>query len=525
MNQENLEATPVASQETETNHSLQTTGETSPIATEHVLSEEKPFLEEVHPALSLEREITEPEIQEPIDTGSIYDEYESEIENIVEPENPLPEITLEELSPVIQAALIANGWNKLMPVQSRTVPYMLSGRDMLIQSKTGSGKTGAFLIPLVSIMEEEHAHPQALILVPTRELAVQVMDEFTKLSNGRKLRAVALFGGVKYEAQIEALRKGVHLVVATPGRLLDLLEQRILDFDSLRDLVMDEADEMLGLGFYPDMKAIQRYLPDNYCTTMFSATVPPAVKSLSREFQASTRGFLSLSSKNMSTDALEHIYHVVEAMDKDRSILRLLEFHHPESAIIFCNMKRDVHYLCEFLTQHGFDVGELSGDVNQAQRTKTLRAFRDQSLKILIATDVAARGIDISHVTHVFLHDHPEDNEVYVHRAGRTARAGKTGKAISVVTAVEEISLKKTKTLFGFNFKKEEMPSESEVRNKVCQRLIVHLEQRLHDLKPVQERRVRQYVPMAQDLVQMGARPEILALLLEDYVRHHAGKF
>jgi ATP-dependent RNA helicase DeaD len=212
-------------------------------------------------------------------------------------------------------------------------------------------------------------------------------------------------------------------------------------------------------------------------------------------------------------------------MDKDRSILRLLEFHHPESAIIFCNMKRDVHYLCEFLTQHGFDVGELSGDVNQAQRTKTLRAFRDQSLKILIATDVAARGIDISHVTHVFLHDHPEDNEVYVHRAGRTARAGKTGKAISVVTAVEEISLKKTKTLFGFNFKKEEMPSESEVRNKVCQRLIVHLEQRLHDLKPVQERRVRQYVPMAQDLVQMGARPEILALLLEDYVRHHAGKF
>lgn len=470
-------------------------------------------------------ETSELEDEPVVEAIDIYREYESEIESVVEPENPLPDAKLEDLAPVIQSALVAGGWTKLMPVQSKTIPYMLSGRDMLIQSKTGSGKTGAFLIPLISIMVPEYVHPQALVLVPTRELAVQVKDEFDKIAAGRNLNAVAIYGGVKYEPQLKALKAGAHLIVATPGRLLDLLEQKALDFESLRDLVMDEADEMLSLGFYPDMKSLQRYLPENYCTTMFSATIPAKVQSLSREFQVGNRGFLSLSSKKMSTDALEHIYHVVEAMDKDRSILNLLEYHNPESCIVFCNMKRDVEYLTQFLRQNGWNVGELSGDVSQTQRTKTLRAFRDQSLKILIATDVAARGIDISHVTHVLLHDHPDDNDVYLHRAGRTARAGKTGKAISVVSVVEEINLKKTQAIHGIPFKKEELPSESDVRKVVCNRLVVYMEHVLHDLKPVQKRRVDQYLPLVQDLIEGGARPEILALLVEEYARKHAGCF
>lgn len=480
-----------------------------------VLAEVQVEAADVQPDLALEAEAPK----------DIYSEYEAEIEHVVEPENPLPDAKLEDLDPVVQNALIAGGWTKLMPVQAKTIPYMLSGRDMLIQSKTGSGKTGAFLIPLISIMVAEYAHPQALVLVPTRELAVQVKDEFDKIAAGRGLRAAAIFGGVKYEPQIKELKQGAHLIVATPGRLLDLLEQKLVDFESLRDLVMDEADEMLSLGFYPDMKSLQRYLPENYCTTMFSATIPAKVQSLSREFQVPSRGFLSLSSKKMSTDALEHIYHVVEAMDKDKAILGLLEYHNPESCIVFCNMKRDVEYLTQFLRQNGWNVGELSGDVSQAQRTKTLRAFRDQSLKILIATDVAARGIDISHVTHVLLHDHPDDNDVYLHRAGRTARAGKTGKAISVVSVVEEINLKKTQAIHGIGFKKEDLPSEAEVRKMVCNRLVVYMEHILHDLKPVQKRRVDQYLPLVQSLIEGGARPEILALLVEEYARKHAGCF
>ena len=179
---------------------------------------------------------------------------------------------------------------------------------------------------------------------------------------------------------------------------------------------------MLSMGFYEDMKKILRYLPEQYCTTLFSATIPQQVKSLSREFQAGNRGFLSLKTNIGEESPLDHYYTVVEALEKDQSILKILQYENPESCIVFCNMKRDVQYLYDFLKPRGFSVGVLSGDVSQGQRQKTLKAFREKKLKILIATDVAARGIDISHVTHVLLHDHPEDNEVYVHRAGRTAR-------------------------------------------------------------------------------------------------------
>ncbi len=439
-------------------------------------------------------------------------------EQVIEPDNPLPDFTFDQIDPTWQERLRAAGWSKLMPVQVKTIPYMLAGRDLIVQSKTGSGKTGAFLIPLLQVLEVNHPYPQALILLPTRELALQVEQEFRRLTVGTDLKCAILYGGVKYEPQIKALREGVHLVVATPGRLLDHLQKKNLDFRSLRDLVMDEADEMLSMGFYPDMKALQAYLPKQYCCTLFSATIPETVKSLSREFQMKDRGFLSLSQDQISTDALVHSYMVVDPMEKDSTIRRILEIEQPESCIIFCNMKRDVEYLGSYLTSRGFSVGILTGDVQQKLRQKTLTAFREQKLPILIATDVAARGIDISHVTHVLLHDHPDDSEVYIHRSGRTARAGRKGKAISVVTPVEEIALKKTANTFGIEFEKTAPPTQEEADQRIANLLIAGLERDLRNLSPAMTKRMRRYIPIAKHLISEERAEEFAYLLMNRWM-------
>jgi len=438
-------------------------------------------------------------------------------EDIVEPENPLPDAKLEDLSENIQSALVTLGWENLMPVQRKAIPYMRSGRDMLIQSKTGSGKTGAFVIPLLEIIEVEHCFPQSLILVPTRELATQVAGEVEKLAAGSGIKSVAIFGGVGYEPQIRALREGVHVVIATPGRLIDHLEKRNLDFNSLRDLVLDEADEMLSMGFYPDIQRIKRYLPRQYCTTMFSATIPQNVRSLAREFQASNAGFLSLSYRKVDAQNLDHVYHVVDAMEKDTAVLNILERENPESCIIFCNMKKDVHYLNEFLNAYGFNTGALSGDISQKHRDQILQQFRGRKLAILIATDVAARGIDISHVSHVIIHDHPDDHEVYIHRAGRTARAGRSGLAISIVTAVEERELMQTAADFGIRFQKQELPAREDIDNKIRQRCAEWLEREKRGLKKRAKTRLDRYLPLVDDLVAADEEKELLALLLDKF--------
>lgn len=436
---------------------------------------------------------------------------------IIEPENPLPDIKFSDLDDITKVALEGAGWSSLLPVQSKTIPYMNAGRDMLIQSKTGSGKTGAFLIPLFQIIEESHEYPQALILAPTRELALQIKTECDRIQGDRNIKSVALYGGVKYQPQMDALRDGVHLVIATPGRLMDHLAQGNLDFNDLRDLILDEADEMLSMGFYEDMKKIKKmYLPEQYCTTMFSATFTESIKTLSREFQAANAGFLSLSFDKISTDALAHSYMVVDPMEKDKTITNILDTEDPESCIIFCNMKRDVEYLSDYLKKFGYEPGILSGDVSQAQRQRTLKKYRNKTLKILIATDVAARGIDISHVTHVLLHDHPEDSEVYIHRAGRTARAGRKGKAISIVTPVEELALKRTANQFSIKFEKVNPPTEAEASAKLVEVLKVHLKDEQRKLKIAYQNQMPRFANMVK-AIQDDEESELLGMLLHRY--------
>ncbi len=438
---------------------------------------------------------------------------------IIEPKNKLPDYTFDMLPEEQKAILREHGWTELMPVQRKSIPYMLAARDMLVQSKTGSGKTGAYALPLLQVIVRDHPYPQALILVPTRELCIQVQEEFEKLSKGTGIKSVAIFGGVNYEPQIKALRSGVHVIVATPGRLMDHIQRGNVDLLSIRDLVLDEADEMLSMGFYPDMQKIRKYLPKAISCTMYSATIPQTVKSLAREFQRPGADFLSLSYDKVIANNLEHRYYTCDVMEKDSMTIKVLEYYNPESCMIFCNYKRDVSYLEQVLSGYGFEVGALSGDVAQNLREKTLNAFRDKKLKILICTDVAARGIDVDHVTHVLVYDHPADHEVYVHRSGRTARAGRSGLCISLITPVEEIDLRQTAVDFGINFIKMDPLTNDEIAKKVSERTKVRLEEvRKHFGGQKATERISRMLPLVKDLANGTTDDQmLLAYLLDRY--------
>jgi ATP-dependent RNA helicase DeaD len=436
---------------------------------------------------------------------------------IKEPQDKLPDYFIEDLPLRLQETIKELGWSELMPVQKKTIPYMMQGRDMLIQSKTGSGKTGAFLLPLLQVIVPEHIYPQVLILVPTRELALQVHGETELLSKGLGIRSCAIFGGVGFENQIHALRNGVHIIVATPGRLLDHAQRGNIDFRSIRDLVLDEADEMLGMGFYPDMQRIRRYLPKQISCTMFSATIPQTVKSLAREFQRPNADFLSLSYDQVIAKNLEHRYYASDAMGKDSLLIKILEWENPESCMIFCNMKKDIAYLEQVLRDYGFPVKALSGDISQAERERVLGEFRENKLKLLICTDVAARGIDVSHVTHVIVYDHPSDHEVYVHRSGRTARAGRSGLAISLITSVEEIEIQKTAADFGINFIKMQPINEDELASRIRQRAEAKLDRERRFLGQKQNERMCRYLPLVEELSQNADGKELLAYLLDSH--------
>ena len=436
---------------------------------------------------------------------------------IIEPEHKLPDYTFDMLPEEQKAILRGHGWTDLMPVQRKTIPYMLAARDMLVQSKTGSGKTGAYVLPLLQVIVRDHVFPQALILVPTRELCLQVQDEIEKLSAGTGIRSVAIFGGVSYEPQLKALREGVHIIVATPGRLMDHVQRGNVDFLDIRDLVLDEADEMLSMGFYPDMQKIRKYLPKAIACTMFSATIPQTVKSLAREFQRPSAEFLSLSYDKVIANNLEHRVYSCDVMDKDSMTIKLLEYYIPDSCMIFCNKKSDVNYLEQVLSGYGFNVGALSGDVAQNMREKTLNAFRDKKLKILICTDVAARGIDVDHVTHVIVYDHPDDHEVYVHRSGRTARAGRSGICISLITPVEEIEIKQTAADFGINFIRMEPLTNEEIANKVSERARVKLEQERNRFGGQKAReRISRMIPLVKELANGSEEDQMLLAYLID---------
>lgn len=446
-------------------------------------------------------------------------------EDLAKTENPEDQsVCLQDLPSYLQEACGRMGWSGLTPVQSRTIPYLTRGKDVMVQSRTGTGKTAAYLLPLFEKIDFSKPTCQALVLVPTRELARQVIAEAEAVGNGIGVRTAALYGGASYSVQLTALHEGAQFVVGTPGRVLDHLLKGTLKLDGLHFLVLDEADRMLSMGFYPDMKAVQGYLPRRRITTaLFSATYPPHVKRLAGEFLQSPQ-VLSLSSDHMHVTEVEHVYYKAPGMMRDRALIRILEMENPTSAIIFCNTKANVHYVTVVLKRFGYDADELSSDLSQGARDKVLSRVRAGDLRFLVATDVAARGIDIPELSHVIQYEPPEDPEVYIHRAGRTGRAGASGQAIILVDVIEELKMKSIASQFSVPIQERSLPEDADVQEIMGERAIALLEARMRTKDLLQKERMQRFAPLAQAL---GEDPEVrslMAMLLDEFYQASVSK-
>ncbi len=443
---------------------------------------------------------------------------QEDVTDIIEPDDKLPDFAFAELEEPLRSTVARSGWARPLLVQAKGMPYLLAGRDLIVQSRTGSGKTGAFMLPGLMRINAGGAYCQMLVLAPTRELALQVHGEAVRLAEGTGIGAVAVYGGVGYGPQIEAFEKGTQIVIGTPGRMLDHLTRRKLSLDRLRFLVLDEADEMLSMGFYPDMLRILRFLPRERQSSMFSATIPPKVRALAKEFLREA-DFLSLSHGRVHLEQTDHIYYAVPSMGKERALVRILETENPDSAIIFCNTKDKVRFLAEVLERFGFDTDQITADLTQIQREKVMRRVRQQRLRFLVATDVAARGIDITHLSHVILFDLPQDFESYIHRSGRTGRAGAGGIAISLVTASQEAELQRIARHYKINMEVRQLPDEEALRQLVAERLTVLLEDKRRDLGGVERERIERFMPLAKSLTESEDELNLIAMLLEESYR------
>ncbi len=446
-------------------------------------------------------------------------------DEIVEPVNTLPAIAFEQLSPTMQEAARRAGWTKLMPVQARSIPYLLAGRDLMVQSRTGSGKTGAFLLPILERIDRSKPVTQALILAPTRELALQVAEEAAKLGGDEPVNVLPIYGGVGYGPQLDGLKAGAHIVVGTPGRILDHLDRRTLVLDDLKILVLDEADRLLSMGFYPDMRQLKRSLPPRRHGFMFSATFPASVRSLAREFLHEP-DFLSLSKDHIHVAEVPHIYYEVPAMEKDRALVRIIEVENPESALIFCNTKVRTNYVATVLQRFGYDADQLTADLGQGAREAVIKRFHEGKLRFLVATDIAARGIDVEQLAAVIQYEFPEETELYIHRAGRTGRAGAAGVAISLVSREERRDFVRVCAKYSIEMEKHPLPTDEDVAAVVGERAAGLLEAARRGRDRLQVERMQRMLPLVGTLYETEDERALLAMLLDDfYQQSHHGAF
>jgi ATP-dependent RNA helicase DeaD len=355
------------------------------------------------------------------------------------PETETPEVTFADLGvaePVLRA-LTEVGYETPSPIQARTIPPLLEGRHVVGLAQTGTGKTAAFAVPVLSQLDPKAAKPQALVLAPTRELALQVSEAFERYAaHMRDVRVLPVYGGQGYGVQLSALRRGVHVVVGTPGRIIDHLEKGTLDLSALRFLVLDEADEMLTMGFAEDVETILADTPDDKQVALFSATMPPAIRRMAEKYLDDAVE-VTVKGKTSTSSTITQRYLEVSFPQKLDAMTRILEVENFEAMIVFVRTKQATEQLAERLRARGFAAAAINGDVAQAQRERTVGQLKDGSLDILVATDVAARGLDVERISHVVNYDIPTDTESYVHRIGRTGRAGRKGDAISFITPRE----------------------------------------------------------------------------------------
>ncbi|HHQ44528.1 MAG TPA: DEAD/DEAH box helicase [Candidatus Altiarchaeales archaeon] len=345
-----------------------------------------------------------------------------------------------ELSSNVIKDLDFHGMETMMPIQQESIPLLLEGSDLIAQAKTGTGKTLAFAVPIVEKVNLEDRFVQALIITPTRELAIQVSGEIKKIGVQKKLKVACVYGGKSIDVQSKSIRGGAQVVVGTPGRMLDMMKRRILDIGRIRMLVLDEADRMLDMGFIDDIMRIIDATPNDRQTMLFSATIDDRVRHFAQKITRDAK-HISTGCDELTVEGIEQCYYEIDRQDKLDFFEKVVRMETPESAIIFCNTKRWSETLIKLLKRRGLDAQALHGGMSQAQREKVMDGFRQKKFRYLIATDVAARGLDIDDVSHVFNYDIPQEPSNYVHRIGRTGRAGKKGKAISFIEANEVRSL------------------------------------------------------------------------------------
>ncbi|MGG1313915.1 DEAD/DEAH box helicase [Cohnella laeviribosi] len=366
------------------------------------------------------------------------------------------------LEPDVLQAISELGYEEPTPIQAQAIPVALSGKDMIGQAQTGTGKTAAFGIPLVSRISASEDRIVALIMTPTRELAIQVAEEIEKLGRFKGLRSLAIYGGQDIGRQIRALKRKPQIIIGTPGRLLDHINRKTIKLDDVQTVVLDEADEMLDMGFMDDIQSILKLVPEERQTLLFSATMPPNIQKLAQQFLREPE-HISVIPKTQQTNAsIQQYYIEVQERMKFDGLSRLLDMEPPELAIIFGRTKRRVAELSEALMKRGYAADGLHGDLSQNQRDAVMRKFRDGSIDMLVATDVAARGLDISGVTHVINFDLPQDPESYVHRIGRTGRAGKEGTSWTFVTPRETEHLHFIERVNRIRITKKPLPTAAE---------------------------------------------------------------
>ncbi len=423
-----------------------------------------------------------------------------------------------DLPAQILEALSSMGYGQATEVQAKTIPMARAGRDLIVQSRTGTGKTAAFGIPILEQVEVDDARVSALVLCPTRELTVQVTDELSRLGAPSGARVLAIYGGDPMPRQVEGLRRGVHVVVGTPGRLLDHLRQRTLSLQEVRILVLDEADQMLDMGFEKEMKQILDRVPKERQTLLFSATIPSTIESMARMYLREPERLL-LSEDSIYVADVQHQYYIVTRMNKVNVLSKLIEYESPNSSMIFCNTRAETRTVFKYLALHGLPAAMISSDLPQRKREQVMRRFRSKHLRHLVATDVAARGIDIEDLSHVFIYSSPDSPEQYIHRAGRTGRIGKSGKAISLVSGFDLMNFNRLVRANNLKAYECDIPSDEEVARKKVRRIVKELKEQALQMS-ADER--AEYEGMARGILDEEDKVGIVAYLLRTHFEEEA---
>lgn len=366
------------------------------------------------------------------------------------------------------------------PIQEKAIPFVLAGRDIVGQAHTGTGKTAAFGLPALNNMHLKGG-VELLVITPTRELATQVSDELFKYGRNLNIKTVTVYGGSSYKRQLDLIERGASVVVATPGRMLDILKRGMLTDFAPSMVVLDEADEMLDMGFLDDINEIFSYLPTNRQTLLFSATMPQPIKTLASRILDNPE-FISITKGETTNTDIEQLYYVIEESERDDAVIRLMDSEDTEKSIVFCRTKSEVDRLSNVLSNAGYLANGLHGDMEQRQRETVIKGFKSNSVKVLVATDVAARGIHVDNISHVFNYHIPFDPESYVHRIGRTGRAGTKGKAITLLTPLEFKELQRIKQKVGTSMAHAYVPSKNDLRSSTIDNLVKKVEdQHIYD--------------------------------------------